>query len=109
VTVVIHPDDLTAISAIVMIGLDDSGKTSIINQLKERKPGYLPPTVTTIGQTYLLMHEKDVKLIFIKGANLARVSLPFADVTIFDLGGRQPTRSRWHCCTYLHYRDVSHP
>ena len=39
--------------AIVMVGLDGSGKTSILNQLINRKPGILQPTIPTIGMSHL--------------------------------------------------------
>lgn len=38
--------------AAIMVGLDDSGKTSIINRLKDRASKELPPTRTTIGTTF---------------------------------------------------------
>jgi GTPase SAR1 family protein len=63
----IHSDTSTDhIAAIVMIGLDDSGKTSIVNQLKERKPGYLSPTMTTIGERPTCQSEKAPLIVIIK-------------------------------------------
>jgi guanylate kinase len=39
--------------AIVMVGLDGSGKTSILRQLIDQKPGILRPTISTIGMSSL--------------------------------------------------------
>jgi len=34
-----------------MIGLDGSGKTSILHQLIDKKPGTLRPTISTLGMS----------------------------------------------------------
>ena len=34
-----------------MVGLDGSGKTSIVRQLIDKKPGILRPTIPTIGMS----------------------------------------------------------
>lgn len=39
--------------AIVMVGLDGAGKTSILRQLIDQKPGILRPTIRTIGMSSL--------------------------------------------------------
>ena len=48
--------DLRAASkAIVMVGLDGSGKTCILRQLIDQKPGILRPTTPTLGISRLKM------------------------------------------------------
>ena len=37
--------------AIVMVGPDNSGKTSILRQLIDQKPGILRPTTPTLGMS----------------------------------------------------------
>jgi GTPase SAR1 family protein len=36
-----------------MVGLDGSGKTSILRQLIDQKPGTLQPTIPTMGMSSL--------------------------------------------------------
>ncbi|PVF92784.1 P-loop containing nucleoside triphosphate hydrolase protein [Serendipita vermifera] len=60
--------------SVVMVGLSGSGKTSILNQLRNQLPGYLPITRRTIG------------------FNSEVIDFPFARITIWDVGGSEKSQ-----------------
>ncbi|KAJ7656333.1 putative ADP-ribosylation factor, arf [Mycena polygramma] len=64
---------------LVMIGLDDAGKTSVVNRLKRRElpGGVLPATVTTIGST------------------IETIAHGRHSVTIWEFGGSEKIRPLW--------------
>jgi len=63
----------------VMVGLDGSGKTSILRQLIDQKPGILRPTISTIG------------------FNLETVRTRTGIFTLWGFGGNERIRPMWRC------------
>ncbi|KAJ7931756.1 ADP-ribosylation factor family-domain-containing protein [Mycena leptocephala] len=83
---------------IIMIGLDDAGKTSLVNRLKRRElpPGVLPATITTIGST------------------IETIPHRHHTVTIWEFGGSEKVRPLWrryfwHAHTFAFTLDATAP
>ncbi|KAJ6581861.1 ADP-ribosylation factor family-domain-containing protein [Mycena capillaripes] len=66
---------------LIMIGLDDAGKTSLVNRLKRRDlpAGMLPATITTIAST------------------TETISYGRHSVTVQEIGGSNKIRPLWRC------------
>ncbi|KAJ7799115.1 ADP-ribosylation factor family-domain-containing protein [Mycena olivaceomarginata] len=83
---------------LVMVGLDDAGKTSLVSRLKRRElpRGVLPTTITTIGCTI--------------------ETIPYGrhSVTIWEFGGMERVRCLWrryfwHAHAFIFLLDAAAP
>lgn len=87
-----------------MVGLDDSGKTSIVHQLKRRTPGYLEATHPSIGTA--LFGPQLWSYINSIGLDIHFYTFSFAKVTIWEAGGSALQRPIWRSCMYLPFSSL---
>ncbi|KAF7356370.1 hypothetical protein MVEN_00969400 [Mycena venus] len=101
---------------LVMVGLDDAGKTSLVNRLKRRElpRGVLPATITTIGASFLSLASVLFKGINWIGSTIETISYGRHSVTIWEFGGLDKVRPLWrryfwHAHAFVFLVDAAAP